>query len=50
MNVHTLQPEPDLALSWDVSADGLIWDFHLRRDVRWSDGVLFTADDLKQSR
>lgn len=46
LNVHTLQPEPHLAKSWDVSADGLTWDFHLRRDVYWSDGVPFSADDV----
>ncbi len=38
--------EPDLASSWTVSPDGLTYLFHLRRDVRWSDGEPFAADDV----
>ena len=37
----------DLAESWDISADGLVITFHLRTGVRWTDGVEFTADDVK---
>ena len=37
----------DLAESWDVSKDGLTITFHLRKGVRWTDGVEFTADDVK---
>jgi peptide/nickel transport system substrate-binding protein len=37
---------PDLALGWEVSDDGLIYTFHLRRGVRWHDGRVFTADDV----
>ena len=40
-----LEVIPDLARSWDVSKDGKIWTFNLRRDVRWHDGYPFTADD-----
>lgn len=36
----------DLAESWEVSNDGLIITFHLRKGVRWADGVEFTADDV----
>ncbi|MBI4698640.1 MAG: peptide-binding protein [Nitrospirae bacterium] len=36
----------DLAESWEVSPDGLIITFHLRRGVKWADGVEFTADDV----
>ena len=32
------------ATSWETSADGLRWTFHLR-DAKWSDGVPVTADD-----
>ncbi|MDE2892270.1 MAG: ABC transporter substrate-binding protein [Chloroflexota bacterium] len=41
------EPEPNLAESWDVSADGLAWTFYLRRDVRWHDGEPFTARDVE---
>jgi peptide/nickel transport system substrate-binding protein len=36
----------DLAESWDISSDGLVITFHLRKGVRWADGVEFTADDI----
>ncbi|MFI5254468.1 MAG: peptide ABC transporter substrate-binding protein [Candidatus Limnocylindrales bacterium] len=38
--------EPDLAASWQSSADGLTWTFQLRDDVLWDDGQPFTADDV----
>jgi oligopeptide transport system substrate-binding protein len=38
-------PAPAIATSWETSADGLTWTFHLR-DSKWSDGVPFTADDF----
>ncbi len=38
--------KPDLATRWTVSPDGLTYVFHLRRDVRWSDGEPFDADDV----
>lgn len=36
----------DLAESWEISPDGLQITFHLRKGVRWHDGVEFTADDV----
>lgn len=39
------RPIPGMAESWDVSADGLVWTFHLRQ-AEWSDGVPVTADDF----
>ncbi len=36
----------DLAESWDISNDGLVITFHLRKGVKWTDGVEFTADDV----
>jgi peptide/nickel transport system substrate-binding protein len=39
-----LEPEPDLATSWKVSADGTIWTFQLREGVRFHDGTPFNAD------
>src|SRR6185436_11839283 len=38
-------PIPGAAESWEASADGLIWTFHLR-DHTWSDGVPVTAEDF----
>ena len=44
---------PDLAAeiptveNGGVSADGLLWRVKLRPDVKWHDGVPFTADDVK---
>lgn len=37
---------PGAAASWEMSADGLTYTFHLRRDLTWSDGAPFTADDV----
>ena len=37
----------DLAESFEVSKDGLEIIFHLRRNVKWHDGVPFTAADVK---
>jgi len=36
--------EPALAESWETSADGLTWTFHLRRDVDFHDGTSFDAN------
>ena len=35
----------DAAESWEVSDDGLVYTFHLRDGLKWSDGVDVTADD-----
>jgi peptide/nickel transport system substrate-binding protein len=40
---------PDLATSWEQSADGLQWTFQLRDGVTWSDGVPFTCADAQWS-
>jgi oligopeptide transport system substrate-binding protein len=45
----TSQAVPAAAKSWDVSADGLTWTFHLRDGLRWSNGELLVADDFVQS-
>ena len=37
---------PNLLKGWDASADGTTFTLHMRKGVRWSDGVPFTADDL----
>ena len=40
------KPVPQLALSWDVSKDGLTIRFKLRPGVRWHDGKPFTSEDV----
>src|SRR5262249_35472682 len=40
---------PLLATSWESSADGLTWTFHLRDGVRFHDGEPLTADAVKAS-
>src|SRR5712691_4671448 len=40
-------PTPWLADSWSTSPDGLTWQFHIRPNVKWSDGQPVTADDVK---
>ncbi len=37
---------PHLARRWEVSEDLRVWTFHLRPDVRWSNGDAFIADDV----
>lgn len=44
-----LNPKPQLATSWEVSADGLTYTFHLRDGVKWHDGVPFTSADVQRS-
>ncbi len=36
----------DLAESWDISSNGLVITFHLRKGVKWHDGRPFTAADV----
>ncbi len=38
-----------LAESWEQSEDGLTWTFHLRPDLKWSDGSALTANDFVYS-
>ncbi len=35
----------DLAESWTLADDGLSYTFNLRKDVKWTDGEVFDADD-----
>jgi peptide/nickel transport system substrate-binding protein len=36
----------DLAESWDISPDGLVITFYLKKGITWADGVEFTAEDI----
>ena len=63
MNLHTFEglvkwaPDkkgkaklvPGMAEKWDVSDDKLEWTFHLRKDLKWSDGSPLTAKDFVYS-
>ncbi|MFR8166667.1 MAG: ABC transporter substrate-binding protein [Enterocloster sp.] len=42
-------PVPELALEWEISGDGLTYTFHLRPDVKFSDGSPFTAENAKRN-
>ncbi|MCF2530618.1 ABC transporter substrate-binding protein [Yinghuangia soli] len=42
----TLQPQPQLAKSWQVAADGKSVTFQLREGVKFHNGRPFTADDV----
>ncbi|MGV2794465.1 ABC transporter substrate-binding protein, partial [Clostridium perfringens] len=39
-------PKAGLAESWDISEDQLTYTFHLRKDLKFSDGSPLTAEDV----
>lgn len=43
---HEGSIEPDLAERWDISPDGMIYTFYLRKNVRFHDGSECTAQDV----
>lgn len=45
----SLQAVASSAESWDTSADGLTWTFHLRPNLRWSNGEPLVAEDFVAS-
>ena len=45
----SMDVEPQLATSWEVSKDGLIWTFKLRKGVKFHDGTPFNANAVKVS-
>ncbi len=37
---------PHIAKGWEINDDGTVFTFHLRKGMKWSDGMPFTADDF----
>ncbi len=44
-NPYTLEPEPGVAQSWDISEDGRTITFHLNPAAKWSNGESMSATD-----
>jgi oligopeptide transport system substrate-binding protein len=44
-----VSPRPGVAESWDISSNGLVYTFHLRKNARWSNGDPVTARDFYES-
>lgn len=42
----TREPAPWVAESWEHSDDYLVWTFHLRKDVKFNNGMPLTAADV----
>ncbi|RJS50184.1 nickel ABC transporter substrate-binding protein [Bacillus sp. PK3_68] len=41
--------KPHLAESWEISDDGKVYTFHLRQNVKFSDGTNFNAETVKKN-
>jgi oligopeptide transport system substrate-binding protein len=46
---ESMTPVPDIAREWEISSDGTTYTFHLRKDVKFQDGKILTANDVKYS-
>ena len=46
---NPLKPVPGVAEKWDISEDGLLYIFHLRKNAQWSNGDPVTAHDFVYS-
>ncbi|HMP83073.1 MAG TPA: peptide ABC transporter substrate-binding protein [Verrucomicrobiota bacterium] len=44
-----LHPVPGVAERWDISPDGRVYTFHLRKNAKWSNGDPVTAHDFWES-
>ncbi|MCC6795438.1 MAG: peptide ABC transporter substrate-binding protein [Candidatus Hydrogenedentes bacterium] len=49
LNQKTLEVEPGVAKTWEISEDGRTYTFHLNPDAKWSDGAPMTANDFVYS-
>ena len=46
---ETGEPYPSLASGWEISADGLTYEFAIRPDLEFSDGAPLVAGDIRRS-
>lgn len=46
---NSMKVVPALAQKWEISADGKTYTFHLRKDVKWSDGAPLSAEHFVDS-
>jgi peptide/nickel transport system substrate-binding protein len=46
LSAADMSPIPEIATSWERSDDGLTWTYHLRDDIKWSDGKPLTSEDV----
>jgi len=44
---QNLKPVPDLVETWEVTEDAKIWKFHLKKGIKWHNGLELTAEDIK---
>ena len=42
-------PVPGMAERWETSGDGRLWTFHLREELRWSNGEALDAEQIVAS-
>ena len=45
-SMKDMSPQPELATKWETAPDGKTWTFHIRDDVKWTDGQQLTAADI----
>ena len=46
---ESLEFVPALAEKWEISLNHLVYTFHLKKNINWSDGYPFTAKDILYS-
>ncbi|HLI09934.1 MAG TPA: peptide ABC transporter substrate-binding protein [Ktedonobacteraceae bacterium] len=44
-----LEVQPQLAQTWSLGSDGVTWTFHLKPNLKFSDGTSLTANDVVYS-
>ncbi len=49
LRAEDTKAEPGTAEKWEISPDGRVYTFHLRKDARWSNGDPVTAHDFAYS-